>query len=50
MSLESRGTITFDDLTEEDFKDLVEQTLEQSEFITLDWTGPRTAVVYERVE
>lgn len=45
--LESRGTVEFDGSTEDTFADLVQETLEQSEFIELDWTDANTAVVYE---
>jgi len=42
MSLESRGQIVFDDLTEDAFESLVEQTLEESEFIEVE-----NGIIYE---
>jgi hypothetical protein len=39
---QSRGQIVFDDLTEDDFEVLVEQTLEQSEFIEVE-----NGIIYE---
>jgi hypothetical protein len=45
--LQSRGTIEFDDMTDDAFEDFVEETLELSEFIEVDWTDQNTAVIYE---
>jgi hypothetical protein len=42
MSLESRGQIVFDDMTEDAFESLVEETLEQSEFIEVE-----NGIIYE---
>lgn len=40
--LQSRGQIVFDDMTDDAFEHLVEQTLEESEFIRVE-----NGIVYE---
>lgn len=35
--IQTQGFIQFDASTPEEFRDLVEQTLEESEFITTEW-------------
>lgn len=42
MARKTRGQIVFDELTTNEFQDLVEQTLEQSDFIEVE-----NGIIYE---
>lgn len=43
--LQSRGRVSFDDVTSSDFEVLVEQTLEESDFIEVE-----NGIIYEVVD
>lgn len=52
MVVKSRGSISFDAMTDEAFEDLVRETLEQSEYITVDELNvdaetDRDLIIYE---